>query len=202
MSEIFPNSNAELLGEAEDSIGIIDTPAIAGLSGDLVMSEDLDQGLNAQNGTTTSSTNQQPRRRNGSDGNAITTFSNLTTPDNSVLVIVVAAATFLANTNSTKSWKLVRDGTTTIDGPFNLQASHGTQTQSNMRVFTDENPLAGTHTYTLVENDGNGFGAVNSTLFFIKGTDTHAAAITTPATATKQIITPDTHRTHETEVIP
>ena len=43
MSHIFPNSRQKLLGDSEDSIGIIDVSATAGLSGDV--SNDIDVQL-------------------------------------------------------------------------------------------------------------------------------------------------------------
>jgi len=198
---VFPNSNAPLFGAGEDSEGIIVTPAVAGLTGSLVLAEDLDQGNTAIPATTTSTTNQQPRRRTGIDQNVVITFSNITTPDDSNLIIIFASATFLANTNSTKNWKFVRDGTTTLD-TFTQQASHGTQTQANLRVFVDENPPAGSHTYTIVENNGNTYGGIIGNLFFVVATDTHAGFIQSVAVPGKQINVADSHTTRELAVLP
>ena len=199
MSEVFPNKNPILFGAGEDSEAIIDTPAAAGLTGSLILSEDLDQGITRVDATNSSSM-QTTRNRIGNDGVALITFSNVTTPTDSVLIIVVVSSTTIAGINLSKDWLLKR-GTTTID-TFSLESADTNSQNADMRVFVDENPTAGTFDYTLVEDDPNTFGGMTATLFFIKGTDTHGAVIATPATAIKQINAPDSHTTRQTEVIP
>jgi len=200
MSEIFPNSKPILLGEAEDSIGIIDQSAIAGLTGSLVLAKDTDQGVDEIAGTTIFNPNESPRLTNGILGNEKITWSNIVTPADSVLVIIVSTASPVSNSSSDKDWLITRDTSTLV--AFTQSGVNSNQTRSEMEVFTDASPPAGTHNYAVEEDDGNGYGAISATLFFIKGTDTHAAIIATPATATKQIISEDSHRTHETEVLP
>lgn len=202
MSNIFPNKNPKLFGSGEDSIGIIDQSAIAGLIGDLIMSKVLDSGQQQFNATVQSQQVFSRAQISAGSGVAKITFSNILTPtEKSTLVIVVASATFIpVSGTSTKPWLLKRD-TTQIDS-FSLQSADNNSTNADIRIFVDVNPTAGTHTYTLVENNANTFGGITAQLFFIQGTDTHAAEITTPATATKQINSPDSHRTQQTEVIP
>lgn len=204
MSKVFPNSKPKLLGEGEDSIGIIDTPAVAGLTGDLVMSKISDTGY-TDIPATSSGTFIASRSRVGSNGSIRFTLSNITTPvenpNKSTLVIIVAASNAgSVASNSTKDWVLKRDATT-IDS-FSLVGASPDKTEADIHIFIDTNPPAGTFDYTLVEDDGNGYGGIGIQLFFILGTDTHAGFIDTVAIAGKQINTPDTHTTHEQEILP
>jgi len=196
----FPNAKPELLGDPEDSIGIIDTSAVAGLTGDLVMAKVLDSGQQQVRATVLTSF-VNARATIGNDGGTRIAITSITTPtEKSTLVIVIVSANFIpVSGNTTKAWLLKR-GTTTID-TFALQAADSNSTEADIRLFTDSNPTAGTFDYNLVEDDPNTYGAITMQLFFIRGTDTHAGIITTPATATKQINSPDTHRTHEREVL-
>jgi len=195
----FPNAKPLLLGDPEDSIGIIDTSAVAGLSGSLVMSKDLEQTPQGISGTTQVQAQGRAHTTDGL-GFAVATFSNITTPtEKSVLVIVVASGTFIANQNFRKDW-VIKRGATVLD-TFDLQSSQTNQQSVELRTFFDTSPPAGTFTYTVNEDDVTTYGTIEVTLFFIKGTDTHAGIIATPATATKQINTPDTHTTHEREVL-
>ena len=200
MSEVFPNKNPILFGEAEDSEGIIDTPAVAGLTGSVVLAKDTDQGVDELAGTSQFSPNEQPRLTSGIDGNEKITWPNVITPADSILVIVVSTASPVANSASTKNWLITEDTVTKFS--FTQSATNSNQTRSEMNVFTDASPSAGTHDYAVEEDDGNSYGAISATLFFIKATDTHGAIISTPATATKQINSPDSHTTRQTEVIP
>lgn len=143
------------------------------LLGSLVMSQDLDQGQQADNATTDAGNpSQNSHRNNGSLDNAVATFSNITTPDDSVLVIIFATSTFIQNVSSTKDWRIEED-TGTVDS-FTRNAASGTVIQAQLRVYIDETPTPGTHTYEVLEDDANGFGGTIANLFFIKGTDTHA----------------------------
>ena len=201
MSEVFPNKNPILFGSGEDSIAIIDDEAVAGLTGSLILSEDLDQGQQEQIATLGLGFGNEPRAQTtGGEDAAIATFSNITTPADSVLIIIVATGTFVGNSNFSKNWKIQRNGS--IIDTFSLSTSRINQQRAELRIFVDVNPPAGTFNYTVNEDDLTTFGAMNATLFFIKGTDTHAAIIATAATAIKQINSPDTHTTHETEVLP
>lgn len=195
---IFPNAKPKLLGEGEDSIGIIDTPAVAGLTGSVTLAKDTDQGITPINATQSSSS-VTSRIRTGNDGVALITFSNVTTPTDSILIIVIASSTFLLG-NADKDWLLKRD-TTTLD-TFSLESGDSNSQNADMRVFVDANPTAGTFDYTLVEDDANTFGGMTMTLFFIKANDTHAGFIDTVAIAGKQINAEDSHRTHEQAVLP
>lgn len=196
---VFPNSSAPLFGEGEDSIGEIDTAAIADLAGDLVMSKDLEQTPQGVPGTTQVQDQGRAHTTDGLDF-AIATFSNITTPENSVLVIVVASGTFIANQNLRKDWVIKRD--TTVLDTFDLQSAQTNQQSVEFRTFFDTSPPVGTFTYTVNENDVNTYGTIEATLFFIKGTDTHAGFISQVATAKKTIITPDSHFSREISVLP
>jgi len=200
MSEVFPNKNPVLFGQAEDSIGIIDDEAIAGLTGSLVLARDTDQGVDEIPGTTLFTPNESPRLTAGSIGNEKITWSNVTTPPDSVLVIIVSTASPVANSSSTKNWLITEDTATLL--AFSQSGTNSTQTRCEMNVFTDASPSAGTHDYAVEEANGNSYGAISATLFFIAATDTHGGVIATPATATKQINSPDSHTTRQTEVIP
>ena len=200
MSEIFPNKNPILFGQAEDSIAIIDDEAVAGLTGSLIQAKNTDQGISGFPASSQGGALPVRQTTSGGIGNDLITFSNVLTPADSVLIIVVACATFSAAGAFSKDWLLKRDATT-LDS-FSLATGDTGSIDVNMRVFVDANPTAGTFDYTLTEDDATTFGAISVTLFFIKATDTHAGVIATPATAIKQINSPDSHTTRQTEVIP
>lgn len=167
MTTGFVNKKSIILGE--------DTQA-ADLTGSLILTEDLDQGQQSDPATTDAGNpSQNSRRNNGILDNAVATFTNIETPDNSVLVIIVATSTYIVNTGSDKDWRIQEDSQT-VD-TFQREAASGTQIKAELRVFINENPTPGIHTYTVNEDDGNTFGGFVANLFFIKGTDTHAAAL-------------------------
>lgn len=152
----------------------------------VTLAQALDQGLTQANGSNSSSM-QTTRNTIGSDGNAVITWSNITTPtETSVLIIIIVSSTFIAGSTLSKDWFLKRD-TTTID-TFSLESSDTNSQNTDMRVYTNFSPTAGTNTYTLEEDGGNTFGGIAGTLFFITGDGVLTGA--------------NTNSTHETEVLP
>ena len=172
------------------------------LLGSLVMSKVLDSAQQKFGGTTSSAMVNGRGTISGGVSNQPIVISNVTTPtEKSELVIIVGAAPLLTvASNTSKDWLLKR-GATTID-TFSLIAGDSNSSEVDLRIYVNPNPVVGTHNYALEEDDADTYGTVTMQLFFIKGTDTHTAEITTPATATKQINSSDSHRTQQTEVIP
>jgi len=160
---------------AVDTVTFQNKKTKATLTGSLVQSKDLDQGNTTESGFITGNFNKTAHTRSGINGNALITWSNITTPENSVLVIIIGSATFESTAGSSnKSWLLKRD--TTEISTFSLLTSDAGTTTASQKIFTDLSPPIGTFTYTLVENSVSSFGGIVGTLFFIKGTDTHAAS--------------------------
>jgi len=203
MSDIFPNKNPKLFGEAEDSIGIIDTSAVAGLTGDATLSEGGNTTTQQHRASTAGSSVTDRLTVSVSIGNPIVTFSNITTPPNSILIINTYAAPILTDGSTLVKNVVLRRDTSDLSSFTTIVRNSTTGAEIFLEnTFIDINPPAGTFDYTLEEDDVNSFASITVTLMFIVLTDTHAAEIITTATATKQINSPDSHRTQQTEVIP
>ena len=199
MSQVFPNSKSQLLGEGEDSEGIIVTPAVAGLTGSVTQAEDADNGLVLANATTSGVT-VPSWFRNVTNGEVIITRSGIVTPDDSVMVIAVSSGPTPSTVEFTKSWTFRRGGS--ILYTFSLRSITNGKQEADLFLTIDDAPLAGTHEYTLVSNDTLAMTGIAMHITFVKATDTHAGFIDTVAIAGKQINTPDSHTTHEQEVLP
>jgi len=199
MSEIFPNSKPILLGESEDSIGIIDTPAVAGLAGDVAVD--------------------------------ITDFSNFDFAPNVGSHTSTATETIIATTTVTNSFEkntlsinVIIQGTSGFGSNFSLCRlrrggltgtilASGNVNGTGTRIFNVDDidiPIGDTD-YVLTNQEiapsndhavGTYSAGMSGIVVLSEADDTHAAIIATPATATKQIISEDSHRTHETEVLP
>jgi len=196
----FPNAKPKLLGEPEDSIGIIDTPAVAGLNGTV-------------NSTLTDVIDISVRNATGSIGSTPTetVFQsqtiNYTQPKN-----IAFLKTKCENTdgfsNHQSTIRLRRGGLTgtILDDAILLGGNSLTLSATEI-----DRPI-GSVLYVLTIKELNPAvisasalvydGGFNGTAIVCNIDDTHEGTIATPATATKQINTPDTHRTHETEVFP
>ena len=205
MSEVFPNKNPILFGEAEDSIGIIDEEAIAGLTGSLVVED-----VNIQLSSTF-------------DSSSISSLLTTTTGD-----IVSVTVTPVNATNKVKiigrldagsfdSGAIVeiREGSTVLVDQL-LDGGISVLPQVLTVNLTDISVAAHTYTMRIRYISGLGYqfgdgGSVDTNPdahapdFVVAVTDfldTHTSVIATPATAIKQINSPDSHTTRQTEVIP
>ena len=89
---------------------------------------------------------------------------------------------------------------------FSVIGSFTAQNDGNnfgFSTFIDTIPSDGTFTYTLETNPN--FTVISSRVFIgfkLGATDTHAGFIQSVAVAGKNIITPDSHTTHELAVLP
>lgn len=196
MSHIFPNSKPILLGAAEDSIGIIDDIAVAGLSGDVVIDDPTILFPRADTGTANLLVGP------GTYSSAFFTVNYAKSINKAKLV----AKIFTSFVGVNIIIELRRGGTTgdvlgsaTNSGPVN---------NSKTITVIETNRPTGNQLYTVTCTIPSGqmfytnYNGWSGDLEVVNVNDTHAAIITTPATATKQINSPDTHKTHETEVLP
>ena len=89
---------------------------------------------------------------------------------------------------------VVKASTGLINGAvaFNMYGYAGTAIIFNVSV--------GSHTYNIIRTSGT-IHATEVTVEVIEVSDTHAGNIATPATATKQVNSPDTHNTKSKGII-
>jgi len=195
-TDVFPNKRPKLFGAGEDSIGVIDEVAQPGLTGVATLDEDSNAGQDGRDSNVSGLTTES--RNTGLLNRVVATFADIVTPADSVIILVVAMSGLEA-ASVNKDWQWQRDSIDYLDG-FTL--SGASDMTNELKVLVDNSPDAGTHTYTLLEDDANQYGAVKCEITFVKLTDTHQGIIAVPATAIKQIITADSHTTKQTEVIP
>lgn len=164
---VIKNQKSVLTGE--------DTHA-ATLSGSVTVA----QNQNVQtgiNGSTNGATGLIGKFRINSMGQTMLTLANLVTPANSLMIINTMMATSLIRAGSnSKSMIVQRDGVN-IHGPFNLSSSNENSAIVSLNTVA-LTPVSGTHTYTLVSNDGEGYGGVRMQIIFVNANDTHAATLT------------------------
>jgi len=196
---VFPNAKSQLLGEAEDSIAIIDTVAIAELSGDVI-------GVDPVN-------NLGYATPIGSGGTANITTAEIVYGSTSLNATKSINKGFIRNTQGvdypSSNTITVRMREDDINGNIIVSTAvgGGSSVMDISTVIT--NQTIGNKTYVFTAQLGNPiFGdfirthSDPTTLSYIVDIDdTHAAAITTPATAIKQINSADSHVTQETQVI-
>jgi len=201
MSEnVFPNARSRLFGEGEDSEGIIVTPAVAGLSGDV---EALDPVLNINfndvaggGGTDDSSSPEQVYA---------SVSITVTEPIN---VIFLRQFSPMDRNNDGGTFRIREDD---INGLQIAGAGYGAgngQANIVMSAIIKNQPV-GSRTYVMTREQNtptSGFtrlqaGATTNN-FVVDVDDTHAGFIQSVAIAGKQINTPDSHTTHEQAVLP
>jgi len=185
---VFPNSKAPLFGLGEDSIGEIDTAAVAGLAGSLT--------LNASSVVDSASSS-------GPNGVVVdrSNPSIISIPMMSIsmgaLVTGDKVAIVYAGINP-PAVDLVRNGS--VIAFFSAQNDGN---EFGFTVFIDTIPSDNTYTYELETNPN--FTVISSRLFVgfrLDATDSHAGFISQVATAKKTIITPDSHFSRELAVLP
>jgi len=191
---VFPNARPKLLGEAEDSEAIIDTEAIAGLSGSSAAVAG-DSGAGFFNGGT-SFREDVPNDVVALVGQTLDT-DTVNVPAGSIVVI------FLCSENGNGPGVIkVRNTTTSVDKiALSMVTGGGLTITLNSTSFVDSSPDVGNNSYAMIGVSGAGF-KMQMILRVVDVTDNHQGIITTPATATKQINSPDTYRTHEQAVLP
>ncbi len=164
---VIKNQKSILSGE--------DTHA-AVLSGSVTVQ--VDQNVNTGINGNSSGSNVNRIFSASSTNQVLLTLPNIITPSNSIMIINTMMANILDSGagGSFKSLTIKRDGVD-IHGPFTLASSIvGSQAITlNTIALT---PVSGTHTYTLVSNDGNSYGAVRMQIIFVNANDTHAATLT------------------------
>lgn len=199
---VFPNAKPKLLGAGEDSVGIIVTPAVAGLTGNVTAIPDAAQVNNIIGSTL--NTFFDPRQNSITADQILVTAPSVTVAEGErVLITYVWVSDY--NNNSASggmTHELQRDGTPITT--FNNSNYANVPVQTLRPQFID-NPGAGTFVYRIQQTDSSnlgGFQFINIWVNVIVITDTHAGFIQSVAIAGKQINTPDTHRTHEQSVLP
>ena len=200
MSVLFPNAKPKLFGDPENSMGIIDTPAESGLSGSVDATPD--NGATNTRFATVEIFNRNPYRSGISVNQVLVTVTSVVVAAGEKVLLTYVWISDYSNNNQdgAMTHSLQRDAseiTTFANGNYN-------ETIRTLNSQFIDSPGAGTFSYRIqitAESSG-GLQYVALTANVIKITDTHEGIIPTPATATKQINTPDTHTTHETEVLP
>ncbi len=194
MTTKLVNRKPTLFGEGEDSVGIIDTPATAGLGGGLSITDgntDTDQ----QNSGTSSSAGSSPDE-NGPIPNpqVIITISN----NNSTVGLAISGgfssgSSASVNVTVEESAVVKASGLLTMNRTFNLNLG--------VLLLYVHGVSAGAHTYDIVWGGGTkpGVGKVDAKVAEVN--DSHAGTIATSATATKQVNVADSHTTHEGEIL-
>ncbi len=194
----FPNAKPKLLGEGEDSIGIIVTPAVAGLTGDATLAESTTAANNVIKLGFTTTINGELA------GTAPNTKLSqaVTTPADS-LVVVAACAYYMNDGGNTQTINIrVLDGAVILKSASRTIPANGENILSVLFVGI---PLTGSRTYNVqawITPSSRLLAAVRIDISHVKLTDTHAGFIQTVAVAGKQINTPDSHTTHEQGEIP
>lgn len=184
---VFPNADSTLFGDGEDSVGIIVTPAVAGLSGSATQAAGSGVIDTQAGGSILGTANE---RFTEHPTNSTTLSVNVTPPANSVAVIVISG--FVGTGGNTSAANL-RRGSTILSG---------TSIGSNAS-FVDLTPGTTATTYNLIVTGTSAFLVFsNISVRFITLTDTHAGFIETVAIAGKQINAADSHTTREISVLP
>jgi len=213
---VFPNARSPLFGEGEDSIGVIDTPAVAGLSGSPedsigVIDTPAVAGLSGSNGTTVDKplatigytiVNPLIGITWGGDEFIISSSPITITESINFLILFVTLGISYNDTSGTRTGQLrlrfndvngtlldeVAITNTGFFGPviFQLVIQNAPLTATSV-VLTIKN---NTSFITDIGNRSNVFYAIS----VVNIDDTHQGIITTPATATKQINAVDSHQ--------
>ncbi len=191
---VFPNAKSPLFGAGEDSVGIIVTPATAGLTGDAVLVDDV-AGSGSQVGTSSNFIQDFMNFTNVPNG-GIAVSLTVTTPTNPSVLLLYTAWVEPLN-GGTATIRIKRD---TVNYLSTFGVTKG-GISTNLQV--DTNPLSGSHTYTLGPT-GSGITPWRIVFIakFISLNDTHDGFIQTVAIAGKQINAADTHTTREITVLP
>jgi len=191
----FPNAKSKLLGNPEDSIGIIDTPAVAELTGDV--SIDSADFSNFDYPVSTGSFTNTP-----AEAVFITSTVTITKVKNNVRLNIRIVGLGLQNSTV----RIRRGGLTgTIVGGPDFVGSSG-----KIFIINDSNlPIGNTDYVATAQRIGPTARSLETytpntlpgLVIVSEPNDTHAGIIATPAIATKQINSPDSHTTHETDVL-
>jgi len=201
---VFPNAKAQLLGAPEDSIAIIDTPAVADLAGSLVVED-----VNIQLGSTFDS-GELSGLQTLTTG---TLLSVTVTPVNATNKVKIIARIDVGSFDDGATVEIREGSTVLVD-----QLVTGGITAAIRTLTVDLTDVSvAAHTYTLrirfISGIGFQYGNGGSTdtspdviapdlvAALTDFLDTHAGIITTPATAIKQINSADSHATQESGVI-
>lgn len=167
MTTGFTNKRSLLLGSDTHS---------SSLSGSVSQAETNAQSENGNLGTTID-TNFDEKYTAGSAGTTRATFTDVATPTDSLMILVIGQATRSALIDEqTKTWLWKKD--TVTFSTVNLSPTISSLSNKTLLSTVVITPTAGTHTYTLVENDATSFGSVSAKITFIQLTDTHAATLT------------------------
>ena len=207
---VFPNAKSPLFGAGENSVGIIETDAVAGLTGSLVLDESQflggQVGLNA-NGFPASGT--ASRTESIVDSRAIT----VTEVDN---VLIVRASAFTGTNGASRAVTFrIRENNLTgnIIGGVTVATSGGSPSSTNstewqikifvINISASVTSIVLTRQHTGPTGPSEGFqGTYAFDVWLVEGDDTHAGFIQSVAVAGKNIITPDSHTTREISVLP
>ncbi|MCZ6583048.1 MAG: hypothetical protein O6761_07765 [Thaumarchaeota archaeon] len=200
---VFPNKKPKLFGSGEDSIGIIDTPAVAGLAGSLAIEDTSIFGI------ITSLSLRTTQLFVTSDLDSLV-VSGIVNNTNKIHITARMWGRILSGSTGDAVFEL-REGSTVL-GSQDL-----TTPDSNLEINVDlTNVSSGSHTYTTrirfitggyqySTNAGIDTPSQLShsiTVAVSDYNDTHAGSIDTAAIAGKQINAADSHTTKQTEVIP
>lgn len=187
---VFPNARSKLFGEGEDSEGIIDNPAVAGLSGSASPIATSPPNVGAFNaGFGGPGFDFDIRTVNAGTSNASISVTKSATQKAIITM-------FWFHTASTSpDWTLRND--TIVLFTFSSQIENEVHTDQFIDESASINP-----TYNISPVVNTNASRMFLVVNVIDIDDTHTGTIITPATATKQINTPDSHRTHEQAVLP
>jgi len=192
----FPNAKPKLLGAGENSIGVIDDPAVAALSGSI--SQSLGDVVQTSIVGDTDLQTQSVVLSRVQTGDTYTSGSSSYSSNASQAVSIAISHSSALFGSATFNVRM--DGVTVI-GSISLSITGG---DLKGVTFTFLDNVSGNHFYDIiytVEDASILMGIVSFIIIEVRFTDTHSAIIVSPATATKQIITPDSHTTHESGVL-
>ena len=198
---VFPNAKSPIFGEGEDSIGIIDTVAVAGLSGTISQAENT-TGEDADKFGGFAIFAGRANGKIWPSGPGTNQSSvTVTTPADSLVVVAGFGAGWLPGSGSGTMSVRVLDGSTTLK---TATLSTGNTNDAELSVLFVGVPLSGSRTYNVQcwNTSGDALMHTSIRVSHVQFTDTHAGIITTPATATKQINAADSHTTREISVLP
>jgi len=202
---VYPNARSKLFGEPEDSIGIIDNPAVPGLSGtNSTTLNSLQSPASILSGTDIDEPMAPEKIIDSIDVNYPTAF-------NFTHLTYTQATQFSSGAGRGPYTIRIRDGglSGTIIASVVRPAGSPSQEQTENLSATIINHSAVLNSYVAtLQQDGVAslsrklYDNIQFSIFAVDINDTHTGIITTPATATKQINSPDSHRTHEQAVLP
>jgi len=203
--EVYPTRIQRLLGANEVSGGKITLEAVAGLDGDLDIS-DGDTDFNAEtDGTGVINFNGEAYSDGIKDQSVTVTVVN----DNSIVILYQAIAHCGGIMEPIYIWEVFEGATSKGTGNIDNSEQAGPQGgigQTNLacrsEILVIKNVSAGVHTYdwNWIEDGFNDVGLLKAVV--IEVDDTHEAVIQTEAQAGKDLTTPDSHFVKRKEVIP